>query len=115
MEEGIFPHANSVEEPGGIEEERRLCYVGITRAREKLHLTCSVSRRSFGNRNYNPHSRFLEEIPPDLMEGFEKRFEDAGEKAVGGSTAPFLEDLPADEMADAIRFKLGARVRHQAF
>jgi DNA helicase-2/ATP-dependent DNA helicase PcrA len=115
LEEGLFPHANAVEEPGGIEEERRLCYVGITRAREKLHLSCSVSRRSFGNRNYNPHSRFLEEIPPDLMEGFEKRLEDTGEKAAGGSTVPFLEDLPPDEMASAIKFRLGDRVRHAAF
>jgi DNA helicase-2/ATP-dependent DNA helicase PcrA len=115
MEEGLFPHANAVEEPGGIEEERRLCYVGITRAREKLHLTCSVSRRSFGNRNYNPHSRFLEEIPPDLMEGFEKRLEDEGEKAAGGSTTPFLEDLPPDEIASAIKFRLGDRVRHSVF
>jgi DNA helicase-2/ATP-dependent DNA helicase PcrA len=115
MEEGLFPHSNSVDEPGGIEEERRLCYVGITRAREKLHLTCSVSRRSFGNRNYNPHSRFLEEIPPDLMEGFQKHLEDAGETAAGGSTVPFLDDLPADELASAVHFKLGDRVRHASF
>jgi DNA helicase-2/ATP-dependent DNA helicase PcrA len=120
MEEGLFPHANSVEEPGGIEEERRLCYVGITRAREKLHLSCSVSRRSFGNRNYNPHSRFLEEIPPDLMEGFEKRLEDAGDaagggRAGGGSTVPFLDDLPPDEIGSALKFRLGDRVRHGVF
>jgi DNA helicase-2/ATP-dependent DNA helicase PcrA len=115
MEEGLFPHSNSIDEPGGIEEERRLCYVGITRAREKLHLSCSVSRRSFGNRNYNPHSRFLEEIPPDLMEGFEKRFEDEGEKAGGGSTVPFLDDLPPDEIGEAIKFRLGDRVRHADF
>jgi DNA helicase-2/ATP-dependent DNA helicase PcrA len=115
MEEGLFPHAHAVEEPGGIEEERRLCYVGITRAREKLHLSCSISRRSFGNRNYNPHSRFLEEIPPDLMEGFQKRLEDTGESAAGGSMVPFLDDLPADEIGSAIHFKLGDRVRHAAF
>jgi DNA helicase-2/ATP-dependent DNA helicase PcrA len=115
LEEGLFPHANAVEEPGGIEEERRLCYVGITRAREKLHLTCSVSRRSFGNRNYNPHSRFLEEIPPDLMEGFQKRLEDTGEKAAGGSVTPFLGDASAEEFADFQAFKLGDRVRHQDF
>jgi DNA helicase-2/ATP-dependent DNA helicase PcrA len=89
--------------------------VGLTRAREKLHLCCSVSRRSFGNRNYNPHSRFLEEIPPDLMEGFEKRFEDSGEKAAGGSTVPFLEDLPPDEIGSALQFRLGDRVRHGSF
>ena len=115
MEEGLFPHANSVQEEGGVEEERRLCYVGITRAREKLHLTCSVSRRSFGNRLYNPHSRFLEEIPPDLMEGFQALKGEEERTMAGGTSVPFLDDLPEDEMASALRFKLGDRVRHQVF
>jgi len=115
MEEGLFPHSNSVEEEGGVEEERRLCYVGITRAREKLHLTCSVSRRSFGNRAYNPHSRFLEEIPPDLMEGFQALRREEDRTAGGGTTVPFLDDLPPDEIGSALNFRLGDRVRHAAF
>jgi DNA helicase-2/ATP-dependent DNA helicase PcrA len=115
LEEGLFPHANAVEEEGGVEEERRLCYVGITRAREKLHLTCSISRRSFGNRAYNPHSRFLEEIPPDLMEGFQALRKEEDHTAGGGTTVPFLDDLPQDEMHAAFNFKLGDRVRHAAF
>jgi DNA helicase-2/ATP-dependent DNA helicase PcrA len=98
-----------------VEEERRLCYVGITRAREKLHLTCSISRRSFGNRAYNPHSRFLEEIPPDLMEGFQALRKEEDHTAGGGTTVPFLDDLPQDEMHAAFNFKLGDRVRHPVF
>jgi DNA helicase-2/ATP-dependent DNA helicase PcrA len=115
MEEGLFPHSNSVEEEGGVEEERRLCYVGITRARQKLHLTCAISRRSFGNRAYNPHSRFLEEIPPDLMEGFQALRKEEDHTVGGGTTVPFLDDLPADEMHSAFNFRLGDRVRHAVF
>jgi DNA helicase-2/ATP-dependent DNA helicase PcrA len=115
LEEGLFPHANSVEEEGGVEEERRLCYVGITRAREKLHLTCSVSRRSFGNRAYNPHSRFLDEIPPDLMEGFQALRREEDHSVGGGTTVPFLDDLPPEEIGEALGFRLGDRVRHAAF
>lgn len=115
LEEGLFPHANSVLEEGGVEEERRLCYVGITRAREKLHLTCSVSRRSFGNRAYNPHSRFLAEIPPALMEGFQALRKVEDHSASGGTTVPFLDDLPPDEVGRAFNFRMGDRVRHTAF
>jgi DNA helicase II / ATP-dependent DNA helicase PcrA len=115
MEEGLFPHSNSVQEEGGVDEERRLCYVGITRARQKLHLTCSVSRRSFGNRAYNPHSRFLDEIPAELMEGFQALRREEDHTAGGGTTVPFLDDLPADEMHTAFNFRLGDRVRHPVF
>ena len=69
MEEGLFPHNRSLEEIGGLEEERRLCYVGITRARERLILCYAQSRRwSYGNATYNKASRFLEELPDDLVE-----------------------------------------------
>ncbi|MGH7443011.1 MAG: 3'-5' exonuclease, partial [bacterium] len=115
LEEGLFPHANAVLEEGGIEEERRLCYVGVTRAREKLHLTCAVTRRSFGNRAYNPHSRFLDEIPPDLMEGYQALRGEEGRTAGGGTTVPFLDDLPPEEASRVFGFKLGDRVRHAAF
>ena len=75
MEEGIFPGHQSMMEEKELEEERRLCYVGITRAKENLFLTCSKQRTIFGSTSYNPVSRFLEEIPQELLEGYEEAFE----------------------------------------
>lgn len=69
MEEGIFPGFRSIGEPEEIEEERRLCYVGVTRAKENLFLTCSKMRTMFGSTSCNLPSRFLEEIPTDLLDG----------------------------------------------
>ncbi|MFN2607984.1 MAG: DNA helicase PcrA [Acidimicrobiales bacterium] len=66
MEDGVFPHLRSLGEPDELEEERRLCYVGITRARKRLHLSHAWSRMLFGSTQYNPPSRFLKEIPEDL-------------------------------------------------
>lgn len=77
MEEGIFPGYKSISEPKELEEERRLCYVGITRAKEFLYLTCSKQRTIFGSTSYNPVSRFLKEIPENLLEGFEEAFGEA--------------------------------------
>ena len=74
MEEGIFPGYKSISEPKELEEERRLCYVGITRAKEHLYLTCSKQRTIFGSTSYNPVSRFLKEIPEDLLEGYQEAF-----------------------------------------
>ena len=75
MEDGVFPHLRSLGEPDELEEERRLAYVGITRARERLHLTSAWSRTLFGSTQYNPPSRFLDEIPAALVTevGGEKR------------------------------------------
>jgi DNA helicase-2/ATP-dependent DNA helicase PcrA len=67
MEEGVFPHRMSAEEPGRLEEERRLCYVGITRAKRQLILTCAETRRHYGTDQYNPPSSFLREIPSELI------------------------------------------------
>ncbi|SEM90710.1 DNA helicase-2 / ATP-dependent DNA helicase PcrA [Candidatus Frackibacter sp. WG12] len=67
MEEGLFPHSRSLDATEDIEEERRLCYVGMTRAEEKLYLTHAVARRVYGKDSYNPPSRFLSEIPDDLF------------------------------------------------
>jgi DNA helicase-2/ATP-dependent DNA helicase PcrA len=67
MEENLFPHRMSIEEPGRLEEERRLCYVGITRAMERLVLTYAESRRLHGSESYNPPSRFVREIPAELV------------------------------------------------
>ena len=62
MEEGVFPHSRSIEEQG-LEEERRLCYVGLTRAQERLVLTHAAARSLWGSRGYNMPSRFLDELP----------------------------------------------------
>ncbi len=67
MEDGVFPHMRSLGEPFELEEERRLCYVGITRAMEQLYLTRAWSRNLWGGTNYNPPSRFLGEIPNELV------------------------------------------------
>ena len=68
MEEGLFPNSRSLTEPTQMEEERRLAYVGITRAQRKLFVSHAWSRQLFGTTNYSPPSRFLDEIPPDLVE-----------------------------------------------
>ena len=67
LEDGVFPHLRSIGDPDELEEERRLAYVGITRARERLHLTHAWARTMFGSTQYNPPSRFLDEIPPQLV------------------------------------------------
>ena len=68
LEENLFPHRMSVEEPGRLEEERRLAYVGITRAQQRLLITYAESRRLHGSETYNTPSRFVREIPADLIE-----------------------------------------------
>ena len=68
MEEGVFPHSRALTEPVELEEERRLAYVGITRAQQRLFVAHAWSRQLFGSTNYNPPSRFLDEIPTELME-----------------------------------------------
>ena len=68
MEEGIFPHVRAQSDPAEMEEERRLAYVGITRAQHKLHVSHAWSRSLFGSTQYNPSSRFLDEIPADLQD-----------------------------------------------
>ncbi|HDP69646.1 MAG TPA: DNA helicase PcrA [Actinobacteria bacterium] len=96
MEEGVFPHSRSMTEAEELEEERRLCYVGMTRAMEKLYFTSAWSRNLWGSTNYNLVSRFIKEIPDDL-------FEDV----------PCLTAVSADRQAG--RFSLGDRVRHKTF
>ena len=72
MEEGIFPGYKSIGEQSELEEERRLCYVGVTRAKENLYLTNSKQRTTFGSTTHNPPSRFLQEIPKELLDGYEE-------------------------------------------
>ena len=74
MEDGIFPGHKSMDNPEDIEEERRLFYVGITRAEHNLYLTLANKRTIFGSTSYNPPSRFIKEIPKELLDGYEEAF-----------------------------------------
>ncbi len=98
MEDGVFPHIRSLGDPAELEEERRLAYVGITRAMDRLFLTHSVSRMLFGQTNYNPPSRFLKEIPEHLYERAERRMPRKAEKP--------------SHTVDASEISIGDRVRH---
>jgi DNA helicase-2/ATP-dependent DNA helicase PcrA len=102
MEDGVFPHSRSLGDPDELEEERRLCYVGVTRAEEKLFLTHAWQRMLFGSSNFNPPSRFLGEIPDDLVTMAPKRTRRSQDAA---STLP-----GATVSADEIR--VGDRVEH---
>jgi len=110
MEEGLFPHRMSAQEPGRIEEERRLCYVGITRAMQNLYFTHAETRRMHGTDAYNRPSRFLQEIPKDLME--EVRLGGSVQRHSGGSARVSSSGL-MDEAAVGLR--MGQRVLHAKF
>jgi len=75
LEEGVFPHSRSLFNPHELEEERRLMFVGLTRAKEKIYLTFALSRVSFGMTQVNPPSRFLGEIPEHLIEVADQQLE----------------------------------------
>src|SRR3984893_264302 len=106
MEEGLFPHQRSLTDLEGLEEERRLCYVGMTRAMQQLYLTWAEQRRLHGVDSYGQASRFVREIPEELLEEVRPRVGVSLPKAVGR----FRFEEPA---ADGVR--LGARVRHGKF
>lgn len=105
MEENLFPHRMSIEEPGRLEEERRLCYVGITRAMEKLVMTYAESRRLHGSDSYNAPSRFVREIPSELLH--EVRLQTKISRPVSS--------LAASTPAADTGLHLGQRVYHQMF
>jgi DNA helicase-2/ATP-dependent DNA helicase PcrA len=107
MEEGLFPSLQSVEDPGRLEEERRLCYVGMTRAMRSLYLTYAESRRLYGRDSYPRPSRFLREIPAECLQ--EVRMRGTFSRPV--AAAPANPKTPAAE----IRYKLGQRVSHAKF
>ena len=102
MEEGIFPHMRSLGDPRELEEERRLCYVGITRTQERLYLTLASSRNLYGAANYNSPSRFLGEIPDELLRP-------AGERR----RRPAVESLEPRSTLEGEALASGDRVRHQ--
>ncbi|MHC3968224.1 3'-5' exonuclease, partial [Pseudomonas aeruginosa] len=84
MEEGLFPHKMSLEESGRLEEERRLAYVGVTRAMQRLVLTYAETRRLYGSETYNKVSRFIREIPPSLIQ--EVRLSNTVSRPYGGTS-----------------------------
>jgi len=108
MEENLFPHRMSLEEGSGLEEERRLCYVGITRARELLYLTYAEVRRLHGEEHFNAPSRFLREIPSSLIQEVRLKAEISRPSGLAGK--PALARATSGEV-----FGLGQRVFHQAF
>ncbi|MGD0167090.1 MAG: UvrD-helicase domain-containing protein [Gaiellaceae bacterium] len=103
MEEGIFPHSRSIEEQG-IEEERRLCYVGMTRGMERLTLTHAASRSLYGRQGYNLPSRFLDELPERWIKRERLRAESwAGYKPPAGSAVTPRTDIPDLATGDSVR------------
>ena len=107
MEEGLFPHQMSADEPGRLAEERRLCYVGITRAMRQLYLTYAESRRLHGNETLNAPSRFLREIPPALVEEVRMR---------GGMARPVAVSSGSPVRGEEVGgYRLGMRVMHPKF
>jgi DNA helicase-2/ATP-dependent DNA helicase PcrA len=112
MEDGLFPHQRSIADVDGLEEERRLCYVGITRAMNTLYITYAEQRRLHGMDNHSKPSRFINEIPGELVEEIRPRVQVARSmhssgraRRAGSSTAPGAE----------VGVRLGQRVRHGKF
>jgi DNA helicase II / ATP-dependent DNA helicase PcrA len=100
MEDGVFPHIRSLGDPAELEEERRLCYVGLTRAQQRLYLTRAWSRNLWGGNNFNPPSRFLGEIPDHLTETATR------------SRRPQLESVAPRGTVSGDQLGIGDRVRH---
>ena len=118
MEEGIFPGYKSIGEPKELEEERRLCYVGITRAKNNLYLTCSRQRTMFGSTSCNPVSRFVKEIPENMLEGANKiesepenKFKDSnyewsyGKSGNNGKVVSYKVDISSSKPEPSFAFK----------
>jgi len=112
MEDGLFPHQRSIADPNGLEEERRLCYVGITRAKENLYITHAEQRRLYGADNYSQASRFIAEIPEEFVEEIRPRVQVSSpaqkprrRARSSGSIAPGAD----------VGVRLGQRVRHGKF
>ena len=105
MEESLFPHSRSVENINELEEERRLCYVGITRARHKLHLTYTEFRRLYGQDSYNPPSRFINEIPNDYLE-FIRPKQSYRSSFFGASASDIIDSGTPFNLGDIVRHKI---------
>jgi len=109
LEEGLFPHQHSLEDPARLEEERRLCYVGMTRARKQLVLTQAELRRLHGNEHYTSPSRFLGEIPEELIQEIRAKPAATSHSLPRSATGLPAQEPPPDGM------RLGSRVRHGTF
>jgi DNA helicase-2/ATP-dependent DNA helicase PcrA len=121
MEDGVFPHMRSLGETRELEEERRLAYVGITRARQRLYVTRAVTRSAWGTPAFNPPSRFLEEIPDEVIEW--RRAEPVGRSPLaGGYGSSPSSSSAALRLGDRVigtgpvlSLSPGERVTHQKF
>ncbi len=108
MEENLFPHKMSLDEPGRLEEERRLAYVGITRAMQKLYLTFAESRSIYGNESFNSVSRFVRDIPSDVIE--EVRLQNN----IARPTSYAAGAIQSDQ-GEATGFSLGQQIVHNVY
>ena len=121
MEEGVFPGMRSFGDDEEIEEERRLCYVGITRAKERLFLSRAKSRMLFGATKYNPPSRFLDEIPDELLDCKEERptitpmTEISSRSGSISMSATFTAPQKAEPAKDLPDYTVGDKVKHRKF
>jgi DNA helicase II / ATP-dependent DNA helicase PcrA len=122
LEEGLFPHENALTETDGLEEERRLMYVAITRARKQLYLTHAQSRMLHGQVRYGLPSRFLEEIPEQLVRSLSSRVASPAVREPGAGNVtnyvtrntPPSAPPPPRRLAD-VPFKIGSRVSHPRY
>jgi DNA helicase-2/ATP-dependent DNA helicase PcrA len=108
VEENLFPHKMSLDEPGRLEEERRLAYVGITRAMEKLVLTFAESRSIYGSESFNSVSRFVRDIPREVIE--EVRLQNTITRPTSYASGGIRSD-----QGDETGFQLGQQVNHQVY
>jgi DNA helicase-2/ATP-dependent DNA helicase PcrA len=112
MEDGLFPHQRSIEDSGGrLQEERRLCYVGMTRAREQLVLSYAEVRRMHGSESHSRPSRFIDEMPSELLEEIRPRLAARRPYVSARPAAPSRSSFSQQEWP----FKLGQRVVHPKF
>jgi len=112
MEDGLFPHQRSIADPNGLEEERRLCYVGITRAKQNLYVTYAEQRRLHGMDSFSQPSRFIAEIPDEHIEEIRPRVQVSRPlRPTRSGAAPSLRGSAAAELG----VRLGQRVRHGKF
>ncbi len=111
VEENLFPHRMSVEDPDRLEEERRLCYVGTTRAMEKLYICYAETRRLYGNETFNAVSRFVKEIPAELIQ--EVRLKTAISRPISYQRQGMRQDY--SDAGEDTGFHLGQRVMHSLF
>jgi DNA helicase-2/ATP-dependent DNA helicase PcrA len=114
MEEGLLPHRRSMEDPDELEEERRLCYVGVTRAQQRVYLLHTYRRNLFGGSEATLPSRFLQDIPKQLIAG-KGIWEDDGDKADDFTPITTLYSRSAGKPFSNLKLEVGDRVQHKMF